>query len=354
MTTGIPYSDQATGETGYLWPVGWTPQIVPKRKFMTTPDLDVQARKAEALDGGRRGHIVVQGLRIAIENPAGSTRSGVDPTGAAWSVTMAHHYGFCERTVGADGDGVDCFVGPDPASDRVFIINQNDPTSGEFDEHKVMLGWNSPEAARAAYHANYSAGWDGFDSLVEHTMDDFKDWLTDETATRSLAKAHGEYPPLQPGDHFISMGHGVEKHTFLIHMVPGSNHVARVIGGGGGKLNGLRLNKLDPAKWKEKSKASAKTRRDAEARERWPEQRESFRQRLRAEEDRLMVQSMALAHVEARIATFTTALKGVAMINARLQNDGLCATELSRLAMALRLFQEVSENAIEAAPGPFG
>ena len=71
-------------------PLGWFPDIQPKP--LTTPDLDAQAAKAEPWEGGSRGHITVQGIPIAIENPAGSVRSGVDPKGTKWSVKMANHY----------------------------------------------------------------------------------------------------------------------------------------------------------------------------------------------------------------------------------------------------------------------
>ena len=81
---------------------------------------------------------------------------------------------------------------------------------------------------------------------------------------RPIAKG-GDHPPLQPGDHWISVHHGDGKATpLLIHMVPGSNNVGRVIGGAKGKLNGLRLNKLDPEKWKQTSKDNAKARREAD------------------------------------------------------------------------------------------
>jgi len=207
MNAGIPFTDNESGETGWLIPVGWTPTIALKIKPLTTPDLDRQAGKAEPREGGRRGHIVVQGIPIAIENPVGSIRSGVDSCGTKWSVKMANHYGFCKRSFGADGDGVDCFVGPNPESQSVFIVNQVDPLSGEFDEHKVMIGWDTEAEAKAAYFANYSKGWDGFHSIAAHTIDDFKDWLADENATRTIAKSEAEGLQLWDPD-MPNSGHG--------------------------------------------------------------------------------------------------------------------------------------------------
>ncbi len=64
-------------------------------------------------------------------------------------------------------DQVDVNVGPKPESPKVFVINQNDPKSGKFDEHKVMLGYETAAEAEAAYRANYPADWNGLGSVVE-------------------------------------------------------------------------------------------------------------------------------------------------------------------------------------------
>jgi len=127
----------------------------------------------------RKGKIRLHGLEIAIENPKGSARSGVGYGGKPWSITMANHYGYIKKTESeADGDHVDVFIGPDPKSEVVFVINQTKgPTWTHFDEHKVMLGWHTADAAKQGYLDNYSAGWNGFDSIITMTMDQFKDWL---------------------------------------------------------------------------------------------------------------------------------------------------------------------------------
>jgi len=274
---GLYFSNGATGETGWLMPVGWTPVIAPKIKPLT--DLS-GAHDAEPVEGGKRGHVTVQGIPIAIENPAGTTRSGVDEKGTPWSVQMVHHYGFVKRTCGADGEGVDCFVGPNPESNRVFIVNQVNPHTRAFDEHKVMLGWDSEAEAKAAYHANYSEGWTGFQSIAEHSIEDFRDWLQDEGATRTIAKG-GDHDPIPEGAHWLTMhpnGPGTKGVPILVQPVKGSKGVGRVIGGAGSKLNGLRLHGLkDAAQYKEESRAGAAERREAEAKRKaslTPEQKE--------------------------------------------------------------------------------
>lgn len=54
------------------------------------------------------GRITLYGLSIAIEQPRGTYRTGMGTDGKRWTSRMAAHYGYFERTTGADGDGVDC------------------------------------------------------------------------------------------------------------------------------------------------------------------------------------------------------------------------------------------------------
>lgn len=118
----------------------------------------------------------VNGHICLIENPRNSVRRGNSVDGA-WANKMQHHYGFIKNTVGADGDEVDCFIGPNPKSKRVFIINQNDSHSGEFDEHKVMLGFDSAEEAKQGYDSSFNSRWDGFDSIHEVDLESFNQWI---------------------------------------------------------------------------------------------------------------------------------------------------------------------------------
>jgi phage-related protein (TIGR01555 family) len=128
------------------------------------------------MEPGKLPKMKLNGMVLAIENPRGSIRRGMDVNGVQWSAKMSHPYGFIKGTKGADGDDVDCFVGDNLKSQRVFVINQNDPTTGEFDEHKCMIGFDSPESARKAYDDSFSKGWAGFDSMYETGIEDFKAW----------------------------------------------------------------------------------------------------------------------------------------------------------------------------------
>ena len=125
----------------------------------------------------KKGKVKLHGLNISIENPKGSERKGVDESGKEWTSTMAHHYGDIKGTVGADGDSIDTFIGDKPTSEKVFVVDQINPKTGEFDEHKVMLGFDSKEAAEAGYLSNYDKDWKGAGNITETTTDELKSWM---------------------------------------------------------------------------------------------------------------------------------------------------------------------------------
>lgn len=130
--------------------------------------------------------IELNGMKIKIENPKDSIRRGTSPDGVQWETKMAHHYGEFQGTEGADGDKLDVFVGPRPDSSKVFVIDQVNE-DGSFDEHKVMMGFTSEEAARAGYLANYEPGWTGLGSITEMPVAEFKAWAKSRQAKKPLA-----------------------------------------------------------------------------------------------------------------------------------------------------------------------
>jgi hypothetical protein len=121
-----------------------------------------------------QGRTKVQGMDISIENKKGSTRSGTDKDGHEWHTEMHFDYGYIRGTVGTDKDHLDAYVGPNPESEIVYIVNQNDPVTGDFDEQKVMLGFNSEAEAKEAYLKQYDRpGFLG--SIVKMDIDTFKE-----------------------------------------------------------------------------------------------------------------------------------------------------------------------------------
>lgn len=125
-----------------------------------------------------KGVMGFKGLIIVIENPVGSVRTGVDKAGEPWQTKFYYPYGYIAGTKGADGGGVDCFVGGNPTSDKVFIIHQTDGQQN-FDEDKCMLGFDNKEQARDAYLAHMnSQGYIGI--ITEMPFYEFKAKLQNE------------------------------------------------------------------------------------------------------------------------------------------------------------------------------
>lgn len=94
---------------------------------------------------------------LVIENPRGTFRHGTDKHGIPWSKLMTADYGFLKKTKGADGEGVDVYIGDHPdIALEVYVVHQLDAETGKFDEDKVMIGFSSFDEARNAfiYHAN--------------------------------------------------------------------------------------------------------------------------------------------------------------------------------------------------------
>lgn len=145
----------------------------------------------------KKGHLTLQGLDIALENPKGSTRSGTDPDGKAWQSTMAHDYGYIKRTQGADGDHVDVFIGDKPDSETVYVVDQVDPKTGKFDEHKVMMGFSDEQAAREGYLGNYEAGWKGLGAIKAMPVESFKRWVKEGDTTKAVSDLPASEPTIK-------------------------------------------------------------------------------------------------------------------------------------------------------------
>ena len=141
----------------------------------------------------KMGHVKVGAFDVTIENPRGSERSGTDANGKKWSVKMNNTYGYIRGTEGVDGDHIDVFLAEDMDKwdgKYVFVVDQYNP-DGTFDEHKVMLGFNSMEEARSAYLSNYEKGWDNGRRIVVARIktDDFQKWV-DSSHRKTKPFAH--------------------------------------------------------------------------------------------------------------------------------------------------------------------
>lgn len=163
------------------------------------PDDDVQLPKAaggsvnhhpteaqKVAGNYAKQHLSFQGLPIAIENKLGSVRSGPDARGRPWSSTLPADYGYIKRTEGADGDHVDCYMGPHHDSHLVTVVNQLSLPDRRFDEHKCLLGFKSEREALACYVKAFSdgKGKDRIGSVEVMSIDAFKRWLKDGKTTK--------------------------------------------------------------------------------------------------------------------------------------------------------------------------
>ena len=115
--------------------------------------------------------ITFQGIPIVIENTVGSVRTGENPDGTAWRTVFFYPYGFIATMDGTDNEELDVYVGPNANAPEAYIVHQN--VNGQYDEDKVMLGFNSPDEARAAYEQHYDKpGFFGGMTVVD--MDRFR------------------------------------------------------------------------------------------------------------------------------------------------------------------------------------
>lgn len=133
------------------------------------------------------GHMKVGPLDISIETPSSVFREDKHNEPPQWRTQMqGAHYGYIKRTVAADSteakkQGVDVFVKEGTDTDwngPVFVIDQVDPKTGHFDEHKGIIGVNSQAEAEQLYHQHYEAGWQGMGAVTAFpSVGDFNRWV---------------------------------------------------------------------------------------------------------------------------------------------------------------------------------
>mgnify|MGYP001594668353 FL=1 len=148
-----------------------------------TPD-QIKGRSAQL------GHMVVQGLQVSIENPKGSERRDVHNDPPQWVVpSMPATYGYIKRTEGTDGEQVDVYVGDVPGSQQVWVVDQIDPKTGNFDEHKALVGFPTAVSALHAYRMGFSdgSGPSRMGAATHMSMDQFKEWLKNGNNKKPVA-----------------------------------------------------------------------------------------------------------------------------------------------------------------------
>lgn len=137
----------------------------------------------------KKSHLRIHGLDISIENPKGSVRTGTGKDGKEWkSPPMPASYGYIKQTLGADGDHVDCFIGDNAKSKRVYVIDQKND-DGSFDEHKVVFNATDRDEAVRLYKDSFSDKKNRIMKITRLTIPEFKEWLKNGNTKQPMRKA---------------------------------------------------------------------------------------------------------------------------------------------------------------------
>lgn len=168
-----------------------------------------------------QGSYKFQGLPISVENKAGSERTGTDKDGKKWSTKMLYDYGFIRNTEATDGEGVDAFINrenngkkenyhkkegePEMVDTDIYAAHQKQGEKSKkwpngicpdchkhhteckcpqyYDEDKVMLGFESKEAAIEAYLKHYDSPR-FLGPVSTYTLPEFKTALKNSTGKK--------------------------------------------------------------------------------------------------------------------------------------------------------------------------
>jgi hypothetical protein len=189
----LPVDDMAMPFAGVQQPMFMSDAA----KMVREAAADVQepkTAKQAAAGTYRKGHVTLHGLELTIETAKGQKRKGTDKDGHEWETKMPWHYGYIKKTESeADGDHIDVFIGPNPDSELVFVIDQVTAKGGRFDEHKCMIGFISEKHATDGYLAAYDGnGWRMLGDVTPMTIQQFKKWLDKGDSSKPVAKSNAE------------------------------------------------------------------------------------------------------------------------------------------------------------------
>jgi hypothetical protein len=186
----------------------------------------------------QKRHLKWRGHDISIETEAGTDRVAKD---GSWRVTMPAPYGHILGTKGADGDPVDVTVGPNPQAPQVYVIDQRDPDTLKFDEHKVFQGFNSEQDAIGTYDASFSDGSGPFrlGAITPMSLPQFDAWLKNGNKKKGVAYETPRAPQTTKRKvlslfEFLAANGGIKDHGGELahmgldkHFVPGFGRLVR-------------------------------------------------------------------------------------------------------------------------------
>ena len=170
----------------------------PYAALMRQIETDLRAPAPQPFDheqyfakGGRAvvGHTSAANVPVSLEEHKGEMRHRAH----SGDSRMAADYGYIDNSrPDHDGMKTDAYVGPHHDSQKVFVVNQQHPHTGKFNEHKVMLGYKDRAHALRDYAHSFSdgLGHKRIHSVVEMDAHQLKDWIK-RPHTAPLKKAEG-------------------------------------------------------------------------------------------------------------------------------------------------------------------
>lgn len=120
-------------------------------------------------------------IPMAFQYKAGEDRNGI---------TLTRDYGEFPGTVGVDGDPIDFYFGGTGQSN--FIIRKRN-ADGSFQQHKVMVGFETEDEAVAAFYENSDPTYNAFMDATEVDQVGLKDFL--DTTTERYKNLKPEQSP---------------------------------------------------------------------------------------------------------------------------------------------------------------
>jgi ppGpp synthetase/RelA/SpoT-type nucleotidyltranferase len=163
-----------------------------RRRFRAAePDIPSKTMKTVTADKLPNMHSTrFRGLPVVIEWPNGSTSVDKNDKGETFKIDMKADYGYIPDTTDVDHDDhLDVYIGPDEDAEYAYVIEQN-RKSGEFDEYKIMLGFDSLEEAEKTY-LEHMPEW-ALGDISEVPIDYLFDIVQKQREERKTAKAEQE------------------------------------------------------------------------------------------------------------------------------------------------------------------
>lgn len=177
------------------------------------PREELHPKAREILEGSlpvleqmRRARINARQPTEDIDAQIAQINDHLDNGAPAWQARMDADYGRAKGIMGADGQGLDFFVGP--GGQGAWVLDQMDPKTGKFDEHKVFAKVANQQVAQDIYTRSFDnpqnaqkriGGW------TYLTPEQFKQWTKSGKVTKPLSQsavaadvaARGKKPPTE-------------------------------------------------------------------------------------------------------------------------------------------------------------